>query len=58
MDTPKYLGQSSALPASPDAAELDYVPNPRSDELYLVRFAAPELPRCARSPVSPTSRIW
>ena len=39
---PKHLGQSSALPASPEAAELDYVPNPRAGELYLVRFAAPE----------------
>src|SRR4030095_5661017 len=40
--TPKHLGQSSALPASPEAAELDYVPNPRPGALYLVRFAAPE----------------
>ena len=39
---PKHLGQSSELPASPEAAVLDYVPNPRADELYLVRFAAPE----------------
>ena len=39
---PKYLGQPSALPASPAAASLDYVPNPRGDALYLVRFAAPE----------------
>ena len=37
-----HLGQSSKLPASPEAAELDYVPNPRAQELYLVRFAAPE----------------
>ena len=27
--TPKHLGQSSALPASPEAAELDYVPIPQ-----------------------------
>src|SRR5690242_20537397 len=40
--TPKHLGQSSALPASPEQAELDYVPNPRKGSLYLVRFAAPE----------------
>ena len=40
--SPKHLGQTSALPASPEAAELDYVPNPRAGELYLVRFAAPE----------------
>src|SRR5690606_17245969 len=39
---PKHLGQSSELPASPEAAVLDYVPNPRRGELYLVRFAAPE----------------
>jgi len=41
MET-RHLGQSSALPASPDEAVLDYVPNPRGDALYLVRFAAPE----------------
>src|SRR5438045_7676289 len=40
--TPKHLGQASALPASPEDAELDYVPNPRQGSLYLVRFAAPE----------------
>ena len=39
---PKHLGQASALPASPEAAELDYVPNARAGELYLVRFSAPE----------------
>ena len=39
---PKHLGQSSELPAAPEAAILDYVPNPRAGELYLVRFAAPE----------------
>ncbi|MCL6679869.1 preQ(1) synthase [Sphingomonas sp. RG327] len=39
---PKHLGKQSALPSSPDEAVLDYVPNPRPDELYLVRFAAPE----------------
>src|SRR3546814_17963194 len=38
---PKHLGQPSELPASPDAAVLDYVPNPRGGDLYLVRFAAP-----------------
>ena len=36
------LGQKSSLPASPDEAELDIVPNPRPSESYLVRFAAPE----------------
>ncbi|HET9336873.1 MAG TPA: preQ(1) synthase [Sphingomicrobium sp.] len=40
--TPKHLGKTSPLPASPDEAELDYVANPRTGALYLVRFAAPE----------------
>ena len=40
--TPQFLGQESALPQSPEQAVLDYVPNPRPDTLYLVRFAAPE----------------
>jgi 7-cyano-7-deazaguanine reductase len=39
---PKHLGKPSALPSSPEEAVLDYVPNPRAGELYLVRFAAPE----------------
>ena len=37
-----HLGRTSALPASPEEAVLDYVPNPRPGTLYLVRFAAPE----------------
>src|SRR5205823_5404526 len=41
MDT-RHLGQTSALPASPEEAVLDYVPNPRGGALYLVRFTAPE----------------
>lgn len=41
MET-RHLGQASKLPASPDEAVLDYVPNPRSDALYLVRFVAAE----------------
>ncbi|HVF94847.1 MAG TPA: preQ(1) synthase [Sphingomonas sp.] len=40
--TPKYLGQSAALPPTPEAAVLDYVPNPRPGTTYLVRFAVPE----------------
>src|SRR4051794_8364057 len=39
---PTHLGKPSALPASPEEAVLDYVPNPRAGALYLVRFAAPE----------------
>ena len=41
MET-RHLGQASQLPASPDEAALDYVPNPRGDALYLVRFTAAE----------------
>jgi 7-cyano-7-deazaguanine reductase len=37
-----HLGQTSTLPASPDEATLDYVPNPRPAKPYLVRFTAPE----------------
>ena len=41
MET-RHLGRASALPASPEEAALDYVPNPRAGSLYLVRFTAPE----------------
>jgi 7-cyano-7-deazaguanine reductase len=37
-----HLGRTSALPASPEEAVLDYVPNPRPGKAYLVRFTAPE----------------
>ena len=37
-----HLGKATPLPASPEEAKLDYVPNPRPGALYLVRFAAPE----------------
>ncbi len=36
------LGQASAIPASPEAAVLERVPNPHADSLYLTRFVAPE----------------
>ena len=39
---PQFLGKQTPLPASPEEAVLDYVPNPRAGSLYLVRFAAPE----------------
>ena len=39
---PLHLGRHSPLPASPEAAVLDYVANPHAGALYLVRFAAPE----------------
>jgi 7-cyano-7-deazaguanine reductase len=36
------LGHHTAIPADPDAAVLETVPNPHPGTLYLVRFAAPE----------------
>ncbi len=36
------LGRPAALPASPDKAVLETVPNPNPRDLYLVRFTAPE----------------
>ncbi len=36
------LGGSSKLPASPEEATMERVPNPKPDSTYLVRFAAPE----------------
>ena len=40
--TPMHLGQTSTLPASPEEAVLDYVPNPRPAQTYLIRFTQPE----------------
>ncbi|MBL8669081.1 MAG: NADPH-dependent 7-cyano-7-deazaguanine reductase QueF [Alphaproteobacteria bacterium] len=36
------LGRPTALPASPDAAVLETVPNPHRGTAYVVRFTAPE----------------
>ena len=36
------LGRPTVLPASPEAAVLDTVPNPHSGLLYVVRFTCPE----------------
>jgi 7-cyano-7-deazaguanine reductase len=36
------LGSKAAMPADPDAAMLERVPNSQQDALYLVRFTAPE----------------
>ena len=36
------LGRPTPLPASPDEAEIDRVPNPHPDTAYVVRFTAPE----------------
>ncbi|MCE4225850.1 NADPH-dependent 7-cyano-7-deazaguanine reductase QueF [Methylobacterium sp. C25] len=38
----RQLGHSTPLPASPEAAQLDRVPNPHPDTDYLARFTAPE----------------
>jgi 7-cyano-7-deazaguanine reductase len=39
---PLQLGRMSPLPASPDKAVLDRVPNPHKDSHYVARFTAPE----------------
>ncbi len=36
------LGQASAMPASPEEARLDRVPNPHAGTSYLARFTCPE----------------
>jgi 7-cyano-7-deazaguanine reductase len=36
------LGQSAGIPASPQAAILERVPNPQADTNYVSRFTAPE----------------
>ena len=36
------LGQASDIPASPEAATLERVPNPHPDTAYVARFAVPE----------------
>ena len=36
------LGRSASIPASPEEATLDVVPNPQEGELYLTRFTCPE----------------
>jgi 7-cyano-7-deazaguanine reductase len=38
----KQLGQEADIPASPEAAILERVPNPHPRNLYLARFTAPE----------------
>jgi len=39
---PRHLGKPSSLPASPDKATLDRVPNAHPDTLYVARFTVPE----------------
>jgi len=41
-ETLSQLGGAAALPASPDAAVLETLPNPQAGTLYLVRFVCPE----------------
>ena len=38
----EQLGGTSAIPASPEEAELERVPNPHAGTLYLARFTVPE----------------
>jgi 7-cyano-7-deazaguanine reductase len=42
MSRKPLLGRPTAVPASPDAAVLDRVPNPHPDTPYVARFAFPE----------------
>ena len=39
---PLQLGRPTALPASPDVAQLDRVPNPHPGSAYVARFTFPE----------------
>ena len=41
-ETLTQLGRAVGVPASPQAAVLERVPNPHPDALYLARFTAPE----------------
>ena len=41
-DHAKQLGRQTPMPESPEAAQLDRVPNPHADTDYLARFTAPE----------------
>ena len=41
-ETLTQLGRKADLPESPQAAVLEFVPNPHPGTAYLVRFAAPE----------------
>ncbi|TBN39466.1 NADPH-dependent 7-cyano-7-deazaguanine reductase QueF [Paracoccus subflavus] len=41
-DALTQLGAPTDLPASPDRAVLERVPNPQADEVYAVRFTQPE----------------
>lgn len=38
----RHLGKPSSMPASPEEAQLDRVPNPHPDTVFLARFTQPE----------------
>ena len=40
--TLRQLGRATEMPASPEAAVLETVPNPQAGSLFLARFTAPE----------------
>ena len=42
MDKTLQLGRPAAIPANPDEAVLDRVPNPQAGSTYLARFTFPE----------------
>ncbi|CAA0092002.1 NADPH-dependent 7-cyano-7-deazaguanine reductase [Starkeya nomas] len=42
QEGPLQLGRPTTMPASPEEAVLDRVPNPQADTLYVARFTAPE----------------
>jgi 7-cyano-7-deazaguanine reductase len=42
VKTEPVLGRPAPLPASPEEAQLDTVPNPHPGLIYLVRFTCPE----------------
>ena len=44
----KHLGKPSAMPQSPEEAELDRVPNPHPDTVFWHGSSSPNLPRSAR----------
>jgi len=41
-EKPAALGHPVAIPATPEEARLDVVPNPHPDTLYVTRFVCPE----------------
>lgn len=48
METLTQLGKTAAIPASPDEAILETVPNPQAGSDYLVRFTCPEFTSLCR----------